>query len=150
MFLMKNTRLFRISLFFLFGAVACVTWVRDETNPRLVGEILGRDIQTNKPTLICLNTSKRRTKFSTKYLMIDSKIYAVAENRVLLEKCPTGTKGKVIRVFKERDSGQFIWDYVEFEMNDPRLKQKYRIVRMLGLHGEKESYQVKDLGGDFR
>lgn len=147
---MKNIRLVRISLLFLFGAVSCVTWVRDETNPRLVGGILGRDIQTNKPMLICLDTSKRRTKFSTKYYMIDSKRYAAVEDRVLLEKCPTGTRGKVIRVFKERDSGQFIWDYVEFEMNDPRLKQKYRIVRMLGIHGEKQSYQVKDLGGGFR
>ena len=82
--------------------------------------------------------------------MIDSSIYAVAENRLLLERCPTGTRGKVIRVFKEKDTSGFIWDYVEFEMNDPRLKQKYRIVRMLGLRGKKESYQVKDLGDEFR
>lgn len=143
-----------ISATFILGAVlllvSCVTWVREERNEKVTHGLTGAIMEIRQTSVICLNTQSRLTKFSTGYLILPLDGNSIPENRRIIEKCPPGTRGRIVRFFKERDAGQFIWDYVEFEMDDPRLKKKYRIVRMIGLQGDDRYAPWNPNDGDFR
>lgn len=130
---------------------SCVTWVRDDFSEEITQGMVGAIIETKQSSNICYNNSPKRSKFSTGYFIFSPSLDGayMSDNTYILESCPPGTRARVIRFIKERDASQHIWSYVEFEMDDPRLKQKYRIVRMIGLRGDTDSTPW-DAGGDFR
>lgn len=116
---------------------SCVTWVREEKNDKITQGMVGAIIETKQASRICTKRDIKIDELTTGYGIIPNYQRNLAENTYVVERCPSGTRGRVIRFIKERDASQHIWNYVEFEMDDPRLKQKYRIIRMMGLRGNK-------------
>lgn len=128
---------------------SCVTWVREETNDKITKGMVGAIIETKEDSKICYSNNPRRFNFDTNYFIVSANQKNLPENCYIIEQCPSGTRGRVVKFFKERDASQHIWNYVEFEMNDPTLKQNYRIIRMAGLRGNSEGWPWS-VGGDFR
>jgi hypothetical protein len=118
---------------------SCITWVREEKNGQISQGMVGAVIETKYAAVICRETNAVNDDISSEYFIFAPSIQGanMPENTYIVEHCPAGTRGRVIRFIKERDASQHIWNYVEFEMDDPRLKQKYRIIRMMGLRGNK-------------
>lgn len=131
------------------NACSCVTWVREEKSDKITQGMVGAIIETKQSSNICYSNNPKRFHFDTNYFIVPSKQKNLPEKTYVIERIPSGTRGRVIRFIKERDASQHIWNYVEFEMDDPRLKQKYRIVRMMGLRGDTEGAPWSK-GGDFR
>lgn len=131
------------------NACSCVTWVREETNKKITQGMVGAIIETKEAARVCTKSNVKVDELTTGYGIIPNSQKNLAENTYVIENCPAGTRGRVIKFIKERDAGQHIWNYVEFEMDDPRLKQKYRIIRMMGLRGNGKGTPW-DKGGDFR
>lgn len=128
---------------------SCVTWVRQDTSDQITQGMVGGIIETKNSSKICYSNNPKRFESDSDFFIVPSTQQNLPNNTYLLEKCPSGTRGRVIRFIKERDSSQHIWSYVEFEMDDPRLRQKYRILRMIGLRGEADGTPWGK-EGDFR
>jgi uncharacterized Fe-S cluster protein YjdI len=128
---------------------SCVTWVREEKNDKITQGMVGAIIETKQASRICTKSDIKIDELTPGYGIIPDYQKNLAENTYVIERCPAGTRGRVIRFIKERDASQHIWNYVEFEMDDPRLKQKYRIIRMMGLRGNGRGTPWEK-GGDFR
>ena len=140
---------FVIILCVSINVCSCVTWVREEKNDKITQGMVGAIIETKEASKICYSNNPRQFDFDTNYFIISAKQEQLPEKTYSIERCPAGTRGRVIRFIKERDASQHIWNYVEFEMDDPRLKQKYRIIRMMGLRGDGKGTPWEK-GGDFR
>lgn len=128
---------------------SCVTWIRDDVSEQITKGMVGGIIETKESSKICYSKNPLRLDADTNYFIVSASQKVLPENSYLLEKCPAGTRGRVLRFMKERDASQHIWNYVEIEMDDPRLKQKYRIIRMIGLRGDVQRTPW-DKGGGFR
>lgn len=129
---------------------SCVTWVQTETRAEVTGNLIGRHFVTEKNAMIQMSAREHPDKISGRYCITPTDARYRNENFIVLEECPPGTRGRIVRFLLERDAGQSLWDYVELEMDDPHLKQRYRIVRILGLHDKNRPYTIEDIDEDFR
>jgi hypothetical protein len=145
---MKNIQIILIFLLAIYSC-SCVTWVREETDDKITQGMVGAIIETKQASRICISPSSELTQLCTGYFVFPYKFNNLPEDTYVAEDCPSGTRGRVIRFIKERDASQHIWNYVEFEMDDPRLKQKYRIIRMTGLRGKDQNLPWHE-SRDFR